>query len=75
MNQRSCAAVAVDGYTLASHVAFVRSGQIVDEIQAIQNRRFDLIIEWIDESTKALESIEFALKDLDRRVRELQNER
>ena len=31
MNQRSCAAVAVDGYTLASHVAFVRNGIIVDD--------------------------------------------
>ncbi len=30
MNQRSCAAVAVDGYTSASLVAFVRNGQIVD---------------------------------------------
>ena len=56
-------------------MASVRNGQIVDEVQAIQNRRFELIIAWIDESTKALESIEFALKDLDRRVRELQSER
>ena len=31
MNQRSCAAVAVDGYTLASHVAFARNGVIEDE--------------------------------------------
>ena len=31
MNQRSCAAVVVDGYTLASLVAFARNGVIVAE--------------------------------------------
>jgi len=31
VNQRSCAAVVVDGYTLASLVAFARNGVIVAE--------------------------------------------
>lgn len=35
MNQRSCAALAVVGYTSASHVAFVRNGKIVDEIERV----------------------------------------
>ena len=34
MNQRSCAAVAVDGYTSASLVGFARNGAIVDEPMA-----------------------------------------
>ena len=64
MNQRSCAAVAGDGYTLASHVAFVRNGQIVDEP----------ITDILKDVINALEAIKGALIDIDNRIWKLENE-
>ena len=63
MNQRLCAAVAVDGYTSASLVAFVRNGQIVDELTDI-----------LKEVIEALQAVKGALVELDNRVRILEHE-
>jgi hypothetical protein len=63
VNQRSCVADAADGYTSASLVAFVRNGQIVDELTDVLK---DLI--------NALEAIKGAIVELDRRVRILEHE-
>ena len=65
MNQRSCAAVAVDGYTLASLVAFVRNGQIVD----------DTTLDLFANISDALKGLAAAIEQVEARVRILENER
>ena len=64
MNQRSCAADAVDGYTLATLVAFVRNGVIVDEP----------ITDILKDVINALEAIKSALVSIDNRIWKLENE-
>jgi len=63
VNQRSCAAVAVDGYTSASLVGFARNGAIVDELTDI-----------LKEVIEALHAVKGALVELDNRVRILEHE-
>lgn len=65
MNQRSCAAVAVDGYTSASLVAFVRNGQIVD----------DTTLDLFASISDALKGLAAAIEQVEARVRILENER
>ena len=64
MNQRLCAAVAVDGCTLATLVAFVRNGVIVDEP----------ITDILKDVINALEAIKSALVSIDNRIWKLENE-
>ncbi len=63
MNQKSCAAVVVDGYTSVSRVGFVKNGVIVDELTDI-----------LKEVIEALQAVKGALVELDNRVRILEHE-
>ena len=65
MNQKSCAVVAVDGYTLESLVAFVRNGQIVD----------DTTLDLFASISEALKGLASAIEQVEARVRILENER
>ena len=64
MNQRSCAAAAVDGYTLASHVAFVRNGVIVAEP----------ITDILRDMIEVLKVIAKDLETIEQRIWKLENE-
>lgn len=64
MNQRSCAAVAVDGYTLASRVAFVRNGVIVAEP----------ITDILRDMIEVLKVIAKDLEAIEQRIWKLENE-
>jgi predicted ATPase len=55
----------VDGYTLASHVAFVRNGQIVD----------DTTLDLFASISDALKGLAAAIEQVEARVRILENER
>jgi hypothetical protein len=63
VNQKSCAAVVVDGYTSVSRVGFVKNGVIVDELTDI-----------LKEVIEALQAVKGALVELDNRVRILEHE-
>jgi len=63
VNQRSCAAVAVDGYTSANLAGFARNGVIVDDEQHIE---MHLLI------VKALKEMAAEIEQLEARVRLLE---
>ena len=65
MKQTSCVAVAARGITLASRVAFVRNGQIVD----------DTTLDLFASISDALKGLAAAIEQVEARVRILENER